>query len=124
MRWISIKYSQFRSTSFIIPDTDYPTIIKISSSEFVSLCSLSDCVKIEVKEEIYTFLVTSKVESGKYTLKNNNDERIEEQFTIVNKKIIFVNKKILFAVLIIILYLNLWIKLKKIIIINIFMLFL
>ena len=49
----------------------------MSSSEFVSLCrdftSLSDCVKIEVKEE-------------KYTLKNNNAERIEDQVTIVNKE--------------------------------------
>jgi hypothetical protein len=68
----------------------------MSSSEFVSLCrdftSLSDCVKIEVKEEKCTFSVTCKAGSGKYTLKNNNDERIEDQFTIVNKKIIFVNK--------------------------------
>ena len=63
----------------------------MSSSEFVSLCRLSDCVKIEVKEEKYTFLVTSKVGSGKYSLKNNNAERIEDQVTIVNKKIIFVN---------------------------------
>ena len=71
-----------------IPDTDYPTTIKISSSEFVSLCrdftSLSDCVKIEVKEEKWTFSVTFKTGSGKYTLKNNNDERIEDQFSIVN----------------------------------------
>ena len=78
-----------------MPDTDYPTTIKISSSEFVSLCwdfiSLSDCVKIEVKEEKCTFLVTGKARSGKYTLKNNNDERIEDQATIVNKKITFVN---------------------------------
>ena len=50
----------------------------MSSSEFVSLCSLSDCVKIEVKEEKYTFLVTSKVGSWKYTLINNNAERIED----------------------------------------------
>ena len=61
------------------------------SSKFFSLCSLSDCVKIEVKEEKYTFLVTSKVKSGKYTLKNNNAERIEDQVIIVNKKIIFMN---------------------------------
>ena len=65
-----------------MPDTDYPITIKISSSEFVSLCrdftSLSDCVKIEVKEE-------------KYTLKNKNAERIEDQVIIVNKKIIFMN---------------------------------
>ena len=63
----------------------------MSSSEFVSLYSLSNCVKIEVKEEKCTFLVTGKAGSGKYTLKNNNDERIEDQITIVNKKIIFVN---------------------------------
>ena len=63
----------------------------MSSSEFVSLYSLSNCVKIEVKEEKFTFLVTCKAGSGKYTLKNNNAERIEDQVTIVNKKIIFVN---------------------------------
>ena len=74
-----------------IPDTDYPTTIKMSSSEFVSLCSLSDCVKIEVKEEKCSFLVTGKTGNGKYTLKNNNAERIEDQVTIVNKKIIFMN---------------------------------
>ena len=54
----------------------------MSSSEFVSLCrdfiSLSDCVKIGVKEEKCTFLVTGKARSGKYTLKNNNNERIED----------------------------------------------
>ena len=37
------------------------------------------------------FLITSKAGSGKYTLKNNNTGRIEDQVTIVNKKIIFVN---------------------------------
>ena len=51
-----------------MPDTDYPTTIKISTSEFVSLCrdftSLSDCVKIEVKEEKCIFLVTGK--AGKW----------------------------------------------------------
>ena len=63
----------------------------MSSSEFVSLYSLSNSVKIEFKEEKCTFLVTGKAGSGKYTLKNNNAERIEDQFTIVNKKIIFMN---------------------------------
>ena len=63
----------------------------MSSSEFVSLYSLSNCVKIEVKEEKCTFLVTGKTGSGKYTLKNNNAERIEDQVIIVNKKIIFMN---------------------------------
>ena len=73
-----------------IPDTDYPTTIKMSSGEFVSLCrdftSLSDCVKIEVKEEKCTFLVSGKAGSGKYCLKNNNAERIEDQATITNKE--------------------------------------
>ena len=63
----------------------------MSSSEFVSLYSLSNCVKIEVKKEKCTFLVTGKAGSGKYTLKNNNAERIEDQVIIVNKKIIFMN---------------------------------
>ena len=63
----------------------------MSSSEFVSLYSLSNCVKIEVKEEKCTFLVTGKAGSGKYTLKNNNAERFEDQVIIVNKKIIFMN---------------------------------
>ena len=63
----------------------------MSSSEFVSLCILSDSVKIEFKEEKCTFLVTGKAENGKYTLKNNNAERIEDQVIIVNKKIIFMN---------------------------------
>ena len=63
----------------------------MSSSEFVSLYSLSNCIKIEVKEEKCTFLVTGKTGSGKYTLKNNDAERIEDQVIIVNKKIIFMN---------------------------------
>ena len=61
------------------------------SSEFVSLYSLSNYIKIEVKEEKCIFLVTDKAGSGKYALKNNNAERIEDQVTIVNKKIIFMN---------------------------------
>ena len=63
----------------------------MSSSEFVSLYSLSNCIKIEVKDEKCTFLVTGKAGNGKYTLKNNNVERIEDQVIIVNKKIIFMN---------------------------------
>ena len=63
----------------------------MSSSEFVSLYSLSNSVKIEFKEEKCSFLVTDRTGSGKYTLKNNNAERIEDQVIIVNKKIIFMN---------------------------------
>ena len=73
-----------------IPDTDYPTTIKMSSSEFVSLCrdftSLSDCVKIEVIDGKVTFSVIGKAGNGKYHLKNNNAEKIEEQVIIINKE--------------------------------------
>ena len=62
----------------------------MSSSEFVSLCrdftSLSDCVKIEVKDDKCTFLVTGKAGNGEYCLKNNNAERIEDQVIITNKE--------------------------------------
>ena len=62
----------------------------MSSSEFVSLCrdftNLSDCVKIEVKEGNVTFSVVGKAGSGKYNLKNNNAEKMEDQVIIVNKE--------------------------------------
>ena len=38
----------------------------MSSNEFVSLYSLSNYVKIEVKEEKCTFLATGKARNGKY----------------------------------------------------------
>lgn len=73
-----------------IPDTDYPTTIKMSSAEFVSLCrdftNLSDSVKIEVKNNEATFSVSGKVGHGELKLKNNNPERAEEQVTIVNNE--------------------------------------
>ena len=62
----------------------------MSSSEFVTLCrdftSLSDAVKIEVKDEKVSFIVNGKAGNGKFTLKNNSTEKIEEQVTINSKE--------------------------------------
>ena len=43
-------------------------------------------LKAEVERKKCTFLVAGKAGSGKYCLKNNNAERIEDQVTIVNKE--------------------------------------
>ena len=71
-----------------IPDTEYPTYIKMSSGEFVSLCKdftqLSDSLKIEVKDQKATFSINGKPGAGKIILKNNNAEKIEDQVTIVS----------------------------------------
>ena len=71
-----------------IPDTEYPTSIKMSSTEFVSLCRdfthLSDTLKIEVKEQKATFSINGKAGVGKIVMKNNNAEKVEDQITIVS----------------------------------------
>ena len=71
-----------------IPDTEYPTSIKMSSTKFVSLCrdftQLSDTLKIEVKEQKATFSINGKAGVEKIVMKNNNAEKVEDQITIVS----------------------------------------
>ena len=71
-----------------IPDIEYPTSIKMSSTEFVSLCrdftQLSDTLKIEVKEQKATFSINGKAGVEKIVMKNNNAEKVENQITIVS----------------------------------------
>ena len=71
-----------------IPDTEYPTSIKMSSTKFVSLCrdftQLSDTLKIEVKEQKATFSINGKAGVEKIVMKNNNAEKLEDQITIVS----------------------------------------
>lgn len=71
-----------------IPDCEYPTYIKMSSSEFVSLCkdftTMTDSVKVEVSDETATFSISGKSGSGKITMKNNNAEKDEDQITVVS----------------------------------------
>ena len=71
-----------------IPDMEYPTSIKMSSTEFVSLCRdfthLSDTLKIEVKEQKATFSINGKAGVEKIVMKNNNAEKVEDQITIVS----------------------------------------
>ena len=69
-----------------IPDTEYPTYIKMSSGEFVSLCKdftqLSDSLKIEVKDKKATFSINGKAGVGKIIMKNNNAEKIRANFLL------------------------------------------
>ena len=71
-----------------IPDIEYPTSIKMSSTKFVSLCrdftQLSDTLKIEVKEQKATFSINGKAGVEKIVMKNNNAEKVEDQITIVS----------------------------------------
>lgn len=69
-----------------IPDTDYPTYIRMSSSEFVRLCreltQLSESVRIEVIDTQASFSFAGKSGAGKIKLKKNNPEKNEDQIDI------------------------------------------
>lgn len=69
-----------------IPDAQYPTTIKMSSLEFVSLCKdfsgFTDCVKIDVRGDVVTFIIAGKAGKGKYTIKNNESEKVDFQVSI------------------------------------------
>jgi len=69
-----------------IPDTEYPTFVKMSSSEFVRLCreltQLAESVRIEVDDKNASFSFTGKAGAGKIKMKKNNAEKIEDQIDI------------------------------------------
>jgi proliferating cell nuclear antigen len=69
-----------------IPDTDYPTYLKMSSSEFVRICrdfmQLAESVHIKVEGKTATFSITGKSGLGKITLKRNNAEKVEDAIDI------------------------------------------
>lgn len=69
-----------------IPDTEYPTFIKMSSSEFVRLCreltQLAESVKIEIEDKVATFSFTGKSGAGRIKMKKNNAEKNEDQIDI------------------------------------------
>lgn len=69
-----------------IPDTEYPTYIKMSSSEFVRICreltQLAESVRIEVEDKVATFSFSGKAGAGKIKLKKNNAEKSEDQIEI------------------------------------------
>jgi proliferating cell nuclear antigen len=69
-----------------IPETEYPTYIKMSASEFVRLCKdmtqLTDAVHISVTKEGAVFSVHGKAGAGKIKLKRNNAEKVEDQIDI------------------------------------------
>lgn len=69
-----------------IPDTDYPTHVKMSSSEFVRLCreltQLAESVKVEVEDKVASFSFNGKAGAGKIRMKKNNAEKSEDQVDI------------------------------------------
>ncbi len=69
-----------------IPDTEYPTSIRMSSSEFVRLCKeltqLAETVRIEVEDKAATFSFSGKAGAGKIKMKKNNAEKNEDQIDI------------------------------------------
>ncbi len=69
-----------------IPDTEYPTHIRMSSSEFVRLCrdltQLAECVRIEVEDKTATFSYQGKAGAGRIKMKKNNAEKTEDQIEI------------------------------------------
>jgi len=69
-----------------IPDTEYPTSIRMSSSEFTRVCKelsgLSETVRIEVDGKHAIFSFAGKSGSGKITLKSNNAEKSDDQIFI------------------------------------------
>jgi len=69
-----------------IPDTEYPTTIRMSSSEFTRVCkelsALSETVRIETEGKSAIFSFSGKSGSGKITLKSNNAEKTEDQIFI------------------------------------------
>lgn len=69
-----------------IPDTEYPTSIKMSSTEFVRLCreltQLAESVRVEVDANLATFSFSGKAGAGKIKMKKNNAEKSEDQIDI------------------------------------------
>lgn len=69
-----------------IPDTDYPTSIRMSSSEFVRLCreltQLAETVKVDIDDRVATFSFSGKAGAGKIKLKKNNADKDEDLIDI------------------------------------------
>lgn len=64
------------SESLGIPDTEYSSIIEMSSSEFSRICkelsSISETVEIETSKEAVKFTVSGEVGNGSITIKQNS----------------------------------------------------
>jgi proliferating cell nuclear antigen len=75
-----------------IPDTNYSSIITLSSNEFTRICkelfALSETVIIETTANYVKFIVSSEVIGGSIKLENNEADDKEEKFFIKVKKLI------------------------------------
>lgn len=73
-----------------IPDTEYPSYIKMSSSEFVRICrdltQLTEVVKIDIKDTCATLSYQGKSGVGRINLKKNNADKEEDQIDIASEE--------------------------------------
>jgi len=76
-----------------IPDTNYSSIISLSSTEFTRICkelfALSETVIIETTATYVKFVVSSEIIAGSIKLENNDADDKEEKFSIKVIKIIY-----------------------------------
>lgn len=67
------------SESLGIPDTDYSSVIEMSSAEFSRICkelsSISETVEIETSKESVKFSVSGDIGNGSITIKNNQGDK-------------------------------------------------
>lgn len=65
-----------------IPETEYESIITMSSAEFTRICremaQLSETINIETTKEAISFSVNGDIGSGSVKLKGNQSEKIDE----------------------------------------------
>lgn len=84
---IQLPLLTLESESYGIPETEYPTIISMSSGEFFRICkemsALTDTIQISVQDSKQAVIsYKGKVGTGKLTLKNNTSDKEGESLTI------------------------------------------
>ena len=69
-----------------IPETEYPTVVGMSSSSFFKICkdftSFSEVLQLDIKEKSASFKYTGKNGSGEKKFKNNKGDSDEDTFEI------------------------------------------
>ncbi|KAL4426763.1 hypothetical protein ABPG74_006541 [Tetrahymena malaccensis] len=75
----SLNLMSLDSESLGIPDTDYSSVIQMSSAEFSRICkelsSISETVEIETSKESVKFSVQGDIGAGSITVKNNQSDK-------------------------------------------------
>jgi proliferating cell nuclear antigen len=74
------------SEQLSIPETEYSSIVTMSSAEFTRICremsQISETVTIETSKESIKFSVNGEIGGGSVTIKGNESDKKEEQTTL------------------------------------------